>query len=69
MRTALINELRSKGINPYPHKFHVSISLTDFISKYDSLEKDVILNDTVQSVAGKYSFLICLLHCLIYFFF
>uniref|UniRef100_A0A1I8EE23 Lysine--tRNA ligase n=1 Tax=Wuchereria bancrofti TaxID=6293 RepID=A0A1I8EE23_WUCBA len=48
LRTTLLNEHRSKGINPYPHKFHVSISLTDFIEKYDSLEKDVILNDTIQ---------------------
>ncbi|EFO25270.2 lysyl-tRNA synthetase [Loa loa] len=53
LRTALINERRSKGINPYPHKFHVSISLADFIAKYNSLEKDVILNDIVQSVAGR----------------
>ncbi|CAG9536832.1 unnamed protein product [Cercopithifilaria johnstoni] len=53
LRTTLIEECRSKGINPYPHKFHVSISLTDFIDKYDNLEKDVILNDTVQSVAGR----------------
>ncbi|VDO22909.1 unnamed protein product [Brugia timori] len=58
LRTTLINERRSKGINPYPHKFHVSISLTDFIEKYDSLEKDVILNDSIQSVAGKCSLLI-----------
>ncbi|MCP9264888.1 Lysine--tRNA ligase [Dirofilaria immitis] len=53
LRTALIDERRSKGINPYPHKFHVSISLTDFIAKYDYLEKDVILQDTIQSVAGR----------------
>uniref|UniRef100_A0A915PEA5 Lysine--tRNA ligase n=1 Tax=Setaria digitata TaxID=48799 RepID=A0A915PEA5_9BILA len=53
LRTTLIEERRGRGINPYPHKFHVSISLTDFIAKYDYLEKDVILQDTVQNVAGR----------------
>lgn len=63
----MIDECRSKGINPYPHKFHVSISLTDFIAKYDNLEKDVVLQDTIQSVAGRCSVLIRLLYCLLCF--
>ncbi|OZC04915.1 putative lysine--tRNA ligase [Onchocerca flexuosa] len=53
LRKDMIEERRSKGINPFPHKFHVSISLTDFIAKYDNLGKDVVLQDTIQSVAGR----------------
>lgn len=56
LRTAMIEERRSKGINPFPHKFHVSIALEEFIAKYDYLEKDVILEDVVQSVAGRFLF-------------
>ncbi|VDK79487.1 unnamed protein product [Litomosoides sigmodontis] len=55
LRTDLISERRSKGINPFPHKFHVSISLANFIDKYNDLEKDVILDNVVQSVAGALS--------------
>ncbi|VDN42129.1 unnamed protein product [Gongylonema pulchrum] len=53
MRAAMIEERRSKGINPFPHKFHVSIALAKFIAQYDYLEKDVILEDVVHSVAGR----------------
>ncbi|VDD92537.1 unnamed protein product, partial [Enterobius vermicularis] len=53
MRTSMIEERRSKGENPFPHKFNVSISLADFIEKYSHLEKDVALEDTVVSVAGR----------------
>ncbi|GAN05691.1 conserved hypothetical protein [Mucor ambiguus] len=55
-------ELRSKTINklrenpspePYPHKFHVDMSLPDFIEKFNSLEVDKRLDDQVISVAGR----------------
>ncbi|VDM97692.1 unnamed protein product [Thelazia callipaeda] len=53
LRTSLVEERRIKGINPFPHKFHVSISLASFIDKYSYLEKNVILEDVVESVAGR----------------
>ena len=59
MRTSMIEERRSKGENPFPHKFNVSISLADFIEKYSHLEKDVALEDTVVSVAGNAFFKEC----------
>ena len=41
-----------EGLTLYPHKFHVSISLPDFVEKYSYIPKDTILNETV-SVAGR----------------
>ena len=38
IRSAAIEELKSGDTHPYPHKFHVNISLTDFIENYSSLE-------------------------------
>lgn len=39
-------------MNPYPHKFHVSMSLPDFVAKYNSLEAGQQLTDVTVSVAG-----------------
>ena len=44
--------LKSNGESPYPHKFHVSTSLTDFIEKYNTLA-DGEHHDDVVSVAGR----------------
>jgi len=53
-RSAQIAELRkSKEPNPYPHKFHVSISVPDFVAKFSSLEKGQELKDTTVSLAGR----------------
>jgi lysyl-tRNA synthetase, class II len=41
------------GVNPYPHKFHVSSSLGDFIDAYSGLDKDTKLEDVVVSLAGR----------------
>jgi lysyl-tRNA synthetase class 2 len=43
---------KSKGINPYPHKFEVSLSLPQFIEKYKDLEPGKQLTDVTVSVAG-----------------
>lgn len=53
-RIEMIEKRRKAGENPYPHKFHVSISLVDFIKKYDDLmtEKGTIKEDETVSVAG-----------------
>lgn len=42
-----------KGPHPYPHKFHVSISLADFIEKYKDI-KDGEHHPDVVSVAGRW---------------
>ncbi|KAH7645353.1 lysine-trna ligase-like protein [Dermatophagoides farinae] len=52
-RSKEITEWRESGENPYPHKFHVSISLTDYIEKYSSLKNGEIRDDVKVSVAGR----------------
>jgi len=52
IRTAAVEELKS-GTHPYPHKFDVSISLTEFISTYSSLEAGQTLKDKTVRVAGR----------------
>jgi hypothetical protein len=43
---------QAKGINPYPHKFDVSLSLPDFIEQYKGLEDGAQLSDVTVAVAG-----------------
>lgn len=54
LRSAAVTELkRNPNTHPYPHKFHVSSSLEDFIGKYDHLKDGVTLDNEVLSVAGR----------------
>jgi len=52
IRTAAVEELKS-GVHPYPHKFDVSTSLTEFIATYSSLEAGQTLKDKTVRVAGR----------------
>ncbi|WFD00795.1 lysine--tRNA ligase [Malassezia yamatoensis] len=55
MRSRAIQKLReTRDPDPYPHKFHVSMSLTDFIAKYaDQLQPGGHLEDQEVSLAGR----------------
>lgn len=53
LRSKAINQLRESGENPYPHKFNVTISLTEFIEKYSSLKDEEILENVTVNVAGR----------------
>ena len=53
IRQQAVLNLKKVGENPYPHKFHVSISLTEFIEKYSHIDAGKWEEDKV-SVAGKY---------------
>ncbi|XP_064467219.1 lysine--tRNA ligase-like isoform X2 [Ornithodoros turicata] len=53
LRSAAVAQLKAAGEHPYPHKFHVSTSLTEFVSKYNGLQPGEILQDTSLSVAGR----------------
>lgn len=52
IRTKSISQWKEKNENPYPHKFHVSISLTEFIEKYSDINDGESL-DVVVSVSGR----------------
>ncbi|GCC27681.1 lysine--tRNA ligase isoform X2 [Chiloscyllium punctatum] len=53
IRTQAIQRLKGTEDDPYPHKFHVDISLTEFIEKYNDLQPGDHLTDTTLSVAGR----------------
>lgn len=56
-------ELRAKHLqenlgvaNCYPHKFNTTMSVADFVQKYNHLEKEGALRDEKQSLAGRIIF-------------
>lgn len=55
LRTAAISALKKgpKEDHPYPHKFSVSISLEEFIEKYQNLKSGEVLENETVSVAGR----------------
>ena len=54
LRSTTVNELKkSEDTHPYPHKFHVSTSLEDFIAKYSSLQDGEMLENENLSLAGR----------------
>lgn len=54
LRTAAVAELKQTSENhPYPHKFHVSISLENFIAQYGELKDGETLEQVNLSVAGR----------------
>ncbi|XP_075440022.1 lysine--tRNA ligase isoform X2 [Ascaphus truei] len=52
IRTLAIQQLKGTKEDPYPHKFHVDMSLTEFIQKYSNLQTGDHLPDVI-SVAGR----------------
>ncbi|XP_071803721.1 lysine--tRNA ligase-like isoform X1 [Asterias amurensis] len=53
IRTQMISNLKSANESPYPHKYHVSSSLSDFIQKYNHLDAGQILDSDVNSLSGR----------------
>lgn len=53
MRVRMIDDKRAAGGNPFPHKFHVSISLVEFNEKYAHLKNEEVLEDTLVTLAGR----------------
>lgn len=55
LRTRLrqIADANARGENLYPHKFHVDLSLPDYIDKYGHLRNNELLNDSTVRVAGR----------------
>ena len=53
IRSQAIHQLKVNGEDPYPHKFHVDISLTHFIQEYSHLQPGDHLTDITLKVAGR----------------
>ena len=53
IRSLAVEELKTGPNHPYPHKFHVNISLTEFIEKYHSLEDGTTKEEVEVRVAGR----------------
>ena len=54
LRSAAVEKLKkTEGQHPYPHKFNVDISLTEFIEKYQGLSDGTTVEDVTLSVAGR----------------
>uniref|UniRef100_A0A673CHQ6 Lysine--tRNA ligase n=1 Tax=Sphaeramia orbicularis TaxID=375764 RepID=A0A673CHQ6_9TELE len=53
IRTQAIQELKGTTEDPYPHKYHVDLSLTEFIEKYNHLQPGDHLSDVVLNVTGR----------------
>lgn len=53
LRSLQISKLKAVGESPYPHKFDVSTSLSDFIKNYNNIEAGEILKNSIVSVAGR----------------
>lgn len=52
LRSRAISQLKTEGDNPYPHKFHVQMSLPEFIERYNGIEPGTI-TETDVSVSGS----------------
>ncbi|XP_032652266.1 lysine--tRNA ligase isoform X1 [Chelonoidis abingdonii] len=53
IRSQAIQQLKGTSEDPYPHKFHVDLSLTDFIERYSHLQAGDHLRDITVRVAGR----------------
>ena len=61
-RSAQVNQMRHRYaedrnaegvVTPYPHKFHVSIRVPEYVAKYSNLQRGELLQDTTVTLAGR----------------
>ncbi len=52
LRSKAVSQWKEKDENPYPHKFHVGLSLTEFIQLYNDVPQGEIKTDLSVTVAG-----------------
>jgi len=65
LRTAHVTSLKASGDSPYPHKFVVTISLSEFIDKYGDVN-DGEQHPDVVSVAGVTIFFFMFIFCFLW---
>lgn len=52
-RLKVLASVKSAGGNPYPHKFQVSMTITEYIEKYRVLNEGDHLKDAEVNIAGS----------------
>lgn len=53
IRSQAIQALKGTAEDPYPHKFHVDLSLMEFIERYNHLQPGDHLTDVVLNLSGE----------------
>jgi len=54
LRSQAVEDLKvESGSHPYPHKFHVGISLTNYLQEYEKLKDGETLKDVEVRVSGR----------------
>ncbi|XP_031504841.1 lysine--tRNA ligase isoform X1 [Nymphaea colorata] len=52
-RLKALEALKTSGVNPYPHKFHVSLSINAYVKKYEGLNNGEHQEDITESLSGR----------------
>jgi lysyl-tRNA synthetase class II len=49
----MLKEAVQEGVDVYPHKFHVTMTIQEFVETYKTLQSGEHLETTTVSLAGK----------------
>jgi lysyl-tRNA synthetase, class II len=52
-RTKVVHQLESRGLTAFPHKFHNSCTIPEFIAKFSSLADGEHIETEVASISGR----------------
>lgn len=52
LRLRALETTRASGRNPYPHKFHLTMYIPEYVAKYKDLEPGTKQDQTKESLAG-----------------
>lgn len=52
-RRKMVNLQKENGVNPYPHKFEPTMTLSEYLIKYDYVNNNETLSDTIVSLSGR----------------
>ncbi|XP_041376266.1 lysine--tRNA ligase-like isoform X2 [Gigantopelta aegis] len=53
LRSRTVSQLKQSGKEPYPHKFHVELSLVEFIDRYGDKTSEGNILDDVVTISGR----------------
>ena len=53
MRLAKVNAEKAAGVNPYPHKFHTTMQVPEFLAKYEFVQPGGFAEGAVEGLAGR----------------